>query len=126
MKDANHKNDKIQWFEWAMLFIAIGIIFVSICKVEADGNDRTHRKAGSASANEVIETEPVAYPETGTIHLLSSQAASRSIGYPAPSKDWSNLGIHDVNFQKTDVQMPDVPGTFNSALNKLNFRKEDR
>ena len=98
MKSTEQKRDKIQWFEWAMLFVALAIIAVSIYYVEGDGG------TGMATSKERQSQD------TQMLRKNPSVPLDQRLLQPASSgRSWDNLGLERSTYSRPENLVPIAP-----------------
>jgi hypothetical protein len=98
MKSTERKRDKIQWFEWAMLFVALVIIAVSIYYVEGgSGAEMATGKDLQGQDTQMLRPAPIVPLDQ---RLLQPASSGRS---------WDNLGLERGTYSRPDNLMPIAP-----------------
>jgi hypothetical protein len=98
MKSTEQKIDKIQWFEWAMLFVALVIIAVSVYYVEggsgAEMATGRHRQSQDTQMLRNVPSVPLDQ------RLLQPASTGRS---------WDNLGLERSTYSRPENLVPIAP-----------------
>ncbi|MCB0522027.1 MAG: hypothetical protein H6577_27310 [Lewinellaceae bacterium] len=95
------KKDKIQWFEWAMLFVAIGIIAVSIYYVE--GNNDADMATNNDTQNQEVQVEEQ------PVQVAPIAPLDQRLLQPASSRNWNNLGLERRTYSRPNNLLPIYP-----------------
>ncbi len=119
MKSTEYKKDKIQWFEWAMLFVAIVIIAVSIYYVEGGkGAEMANSKDRQSQDTQMLHSGPIVPLDQ---RLLQPASSGRS---------WDNLGLERGTYSRPENLIPIAPTipspTIPQASDPSDFQPQDQ